>query len=112
MRTTVDDEEVKRALRKVTIACFAAAVPITIWQGAVVMWMWEWFAVPFGVPALGLAHAIGVGSLVSLMTFRRPILPEMSAVEKGKSLVETVVFYTVMPTVSLLTGAIVHGFMP
>ena len=69
-------------------------------------------ALALGVPALGLAHAIGIGSLVSLMTFRMPVRQGMSAAEKGKKLIDTVAFYAFMPTASLLVGSLVHWFMP
>lgn len=29
---------------------------------------WAWFAVPMGAPKIGVAHAIGLGALVSLIT--------------------------------------------
>jgi len=37
-------------------------------SGFVISIMWEWFVVPLGVKSIGIAHAIGLSSLVGLMT--------------------------------------------
>jgi len=37
-------------------------------QGFVLSTMWGWFVVPLGLPALGLAHAIGLSFLVRWLT--------------------------------------------
>jgi hypothetical protein len=35
-------------------------------DGFVIHLMWSWYMVPLGVPAIGIAHAIGIDLLVSL----------------------------------------------
>lgn len=39
-----------------------------ILRGFVVKALWGWFIVPLGVPGVGIAHALGIGFLVSYMT--------------------------------------------
>lgn len=37
-------------------------------KGFVLTYLWSWFITPFGLPELGLAHAIGVAMVVSYLT--------------------------------------------
>jgi hypothetical protein len=32
----------------------------TIWGGFVFSWLWEWYAVPFGLPPISVAWGIGI----------------------------------------------------
>lgn len=42
----------------------------TLWRGLVLLQMWKWFAMPMGLPALTFAHCMGVGLLISYMTYQ------------------------------------------
>ena len=52
-----------------TIGIFGLMVATAIMRGYVLSILWGWFVVPiFGVPQIGIAQAIGVAMVVSLMT--------------------------------------------
>jgi hypothetical protein len=44
-----------------------AAIP---WHGFVYAQLWGWFAVPLGLPAVGMWHALGVAVLFRLLTLK------------------------------------------
>jgi hypothetical protein len=44
------------------------SVPIAFLEGVALRALWGWFIVPLGVVGLGKAHALGLGTLVNLMT--------------------------------------------
>jgi len=53
----------------VFIGIGALLVPLAILRGWVLSILWGWFMVPvFGLPALGIAQAIGVGLVVTTFT--------------------------------------------
>jgi hypothetical protein len=39
-------------------------------EGFVIVQLWRWFAVPLGVPAITLPHAIGLNVLIQIFTWR------------------------------------------
>lgn len=47
------------------IALTIAAAPFWSW---VAVKLWTWFLIPLGAPAIGMAHAYGISSLVALFT--------------------------------------------
>lgn len=52
-----------------TVVGLLTIVPAAILYGGFVLWcLYCWFAVPLGAPAMGLAHAIGVRSLLVILT--------------------------------------------
>ncbi len=40
-------------------------IPLCIWSGFVLATMWGWFIVPFGMPPLAIAHAVGLTLLIA-----------------------------------------------
>ena len=38
-----------------------------IWYGFVIAKLWLWFLVPFGLPAVGIAHAAGLHALAAML---------------------------------------------
>ena len=44
------------------VIAFLAAI-----DGVVVVVLWGWFAVPLGLPTIGVAHAVGISALVALV---------------------------------------------
>ena len=96
------------ALAVLSIVAFAAIlVPFSILSGWALSWLWLWFLVPLGVPAIGLAHSIGIVSLVSFLTKQyNPTSNDTSEEKYGK------LAYAVMsPFLALGIGYIVHSFM-
>lgn len=50
------------------VGILVMAVVEILLKGWVLTFLWDWFAVPFGLPSLGVAHAIGLAALVGLLT--------------------------------------------
>jgi len=42
--------------------------PLTALRGWVLFVLWGWFLIPLGLPAIGIAHALGIQCIVSLMS--------------------------------------------
>lgn len=47
------------------LGLLAAGVALDFWNAFVITLLWRWFAVPLGVPAIGMAMAIGLAMLAS-----------------------------------------------
>lgn len=54
-----------------------------VYTGWVITKLWLWFMVPLGVPAIGIAHAIGLGILISLIAGLHFLAREKDAEIKG-----------------------------
>ena len=83
-----------------------------IWKGFVLSVLWRWFMVPiFGLPELSLVVAIGVGLVISFLTYQHieiePAEEESFGYRFGKALFAAI-FY---PAIALFFGWIVHLFM-
>jgi hypothetical protein len=48
------------------------AVPAALLNGYALATLWQWFVVPLGLPAIGFAHAYGLGQIASLATLNVP----------------------------------------
>ena len=46
-----------------TAWCWIILFPHLIWNGVILMLMWNWFVAPLGLPQIGIAHAIALGLL-------------------------------------------------
>jgi hypothetical protein len=52
------------------IAALAAIVAVlSVVRGFVLSYLWQWFVVPFGLPSITVAHAIGISLIVSFLTY-------------------------------------------
>lgn len=67
------------------IGGFASLVAMAFYSAIALTLGWSWFVVPFGLPDIGYAHALGISGLMSLLTYHR------SPSEKGKSFTESVI---------------------
>jgi hypothetical protein len=59
--------------------CVAALVSLfvllpinTLIRGFVLYKYWAWFVLPLGGPAIGFWHLLGLGSILSYITFQKP----------------------------------------
>lgn len=110
-------------LSKFTIFMWAVAgvttfiVVSSIVRGLVVSKLWAWFVVPTfrGAPHLSIAAAIGIGMIVTFLTFQRPgRTREKSPEDKSElagEMLAAVSVALVAPFVTLLIGYIVKGYM-
>lgn len=51
---------------------FLAMSALTVWEGFVLKVLWAWFLLPLGLPAIGMAHAVGISALVGLLAHQAP----------------------------------------
>jgi hypothetical protein len=96
----------------------AVLVPALIFDSYVITRLWTWFAVPLGVPAIGLAHAAGLTTLVATIRFSAAAAGNRSASQSTftdeQRLVDirsTVLGMVIVPAVSLGVGYLAHWFM-
>jgi hypothetical protein len=52
------------------VIAIICAILATILSGFVLTQLWAWFIVPLGVPAIGIAHGIGLSLVASMLTLR------------------------------------------
>ena len=65
-----EQEVEKKEKRVVLLKILALVVTLTILEGTLLSLMWKWFMVPLGVPPIGIAHAYGIWSVVSMVRYR------------------------------------------
>lgn len=46
---------------------FIIAIALLVLCGFTIMVLWSWFIIPFGLPAISLAHAIGIDLLITFL---------------------------------------------
>lgn len=85
------------------VALIASAA---FFEGFVLSIMWKWFLVPLEIPAIGIAHAVGISTMVGMsthQTFRG---------ERGDDAwKKTVSAAFVVPLMALVIGVVVLQFM-
>ena len=85
-------------------------IPLTIFRGWVISWLWLWFAVPLGAPTIGVAWAIGLSSLTGLF---QHVQSEAKAEDDnplsrlGKAYSKVILY----PVIALLAGWLAHAAM-
>lgn len=82
------------------------AIPIlAIIRGFVLSYLWTWFLVPFGLPEIGVAWAIGISMIIGYLTHEGTYTgPADEAWGKFAG-------HIFSPFLLLLFGYIVHSFM-
>ena len=78
-----------------------ASVPLNGWVLSI---LWLWFVVPLGVPAIGIAQAVGLATLIGML--RRGSLKS----DDAEPLI-TAATLLVSPFLYLGCGALAHHFM-
>lgn len=77
-------------------------------NGIVLSFLWQWFLVPLGLPALGLIHAMGVGLIVRYLTYQTVNCKKEDDQQQVWVQLASSLLY---PLFILLFGFIVHLFM-
>jgi hypothetical protein len=49
---------------------FAVFTGLVLLRGVVLVDLWHWFMTPFGLPQIGVIHAIGLSLLISFLVYR------------------------------------------
>ena len=76
---------------------------LVVWRGFVLSILWGWYAVPLGLPPIGLIEAIGVSLVVGFLVYQD---------QRGEepTLWRTVGMAIITPGFALVVGAILHLF--
>lgn len=88
----------------VLLGAFGFIAMFMLLRGLLLSLLWGWFVVPFGVPPIGIAWAIGLSVLMAMLTKEPPGDSSKTANEK---LGRTIMFLLL----SLFVGAVAHLFM-
>lgn len=54
----------------IVLGVVAGVVGIAALNGFMLSYLWQWFVVPLGVPAIGIIQAIGICMIVSMLTYQ------------------------------------------
>lgn len=82
------------------IITLAFTYVLTIWEAFAIKTLWAWFvATQFGLPLIGMAHAVGLALLASLFTHQAP-----SNVDDDGRLVQVLSWGAITPAVALAVG--------
>ena len=86
-------------------------IPHALLDGWVLQKLWGWFIVPvFGLPALSLAAAIGIGMTASYITHHSQVRPKET--QEGKAAVASMLWELFFrPLVALGLGWVIQRFM-
>lgn len=101
----MDNEKIETQLKELKQGCLAlivslACVPLGGW---VITKLWGWYVVPFGIPQISLAHAIGLNYLITYLT--------ACYHKESRTLTERIIIPIATPLIFLLMGWIVSLFM-
>lgn len=86
------------------------AVPVVLWQAYVSTILWGWFVVPFGLPVLSMAWAVGLSCLLTAMK-PNPYVPSKKDSGIGEAAF-CLLCPILNPAVGLLIGWIALHWMP
>lgn len=82
----------------------ALAAVVAIYEGYVIWVLWGWFAIPLGLPAITLAHAIGIDILISMF---QPVRIQREDPPIGKYVIAAIV----RPMLALAIGYVALQFI-
>lgn len=97
-----EKQDVLAALGMLVLGLIGVAL-LTMWQGYVLTVLWGWFIVPLGVPAIGVAHAVGFAAMLALRTRVRG--------KDNRTVMQAFLSAAITAALSLGVGAIAHAFM-
>lgn len=113
MTERIDDYNLKVQVGFLAVAA-TLLMPVSIFlQVYTFSYLWLWFIVPLGMPAIGLLHAWGILILKNIMFYRQiePKKTDLSLAETRKKLVEGLQTMFAVPFIALAVGYIAHYFM-
>jgi len=88
------------------LLAIGVVVGMALLDGLVLSVMWGWFLVPLGLPPIGLAMAIGIGAIVSLVTSTH--VHKSRKGEEIDELVESLINAVLKLVILLVVGWIAH----
>lgn len=87
------------------LAVVGLSIVLGLIRGFVLSYLWQWFAVPFGLPEISVIHAWGLSMLVALLTYETPY---QGPAEEAKY---KLIGHILSPFVLLLAGYILSHYM-
>lgn len=107
VRASLDDRDVTgSAIVVAALLVILAIAPVLIIHGYVISIMWGWFVVPLGVPAIGIAHAIGLAGMLGALN-----VAKSSDKVEGRAMAWIMDMLLIRPAIILGIGWIVKQFM-
>lgn len=94
----------------ITVALMLSSIPFLFLNAWALTSLWAWFIVPFGLPPIGMAWAMGLSTLASLLRGIRQE-PKTEGAEALKRLGMAYLNAALLPLICLLVGWIAHSFM-
>jgi hypothetical protein len=91
----------------VAFGLLVAMPPTQVWLGYVLSWLWQWFVVPLGVPAVSVWQAAGLVCLADLLRLRVSVTQAVNGDYAGRY----VVAHGVAPLIMLALGWALHALM-
>lgn len=88
---------------EISLLVFIVSIFYVLFNGYAISVLWRWFAVPLGVPAISVAHGIGIDLLMGLLVFKAIDL-NASADDRLKVAFAPVVTLAIAWPVHLLMG--------
>jgi len=82
-----------------------ATIPLSILRGWVLSVLWNWFVTTLGAPRLSVVAAIGLGTIVTMMT----IVPRQEDAERG--VLESCFLSVFISLFALGVGWVTHLFL-
>jgi hypothetical protein len=90
----------------IALIILAITTVAAIWEAFALKVLWGWFLVPLGLPAIGMAHAVGLALIATLLTHQAP--SNMTSDERQSQVIG---WGLATPAVALIVGWIAKGFM-
>lgn len=108
-----DDDEASGGEYALGCVVILILVPVGIFmRGWALTMMWGWFVTPFGIQAIGMAHALGLASCIALF---HGVSGGSSKSEKSESPAKTCAklfaAVVVVPLIIVGIGWIIHQYM-
>lgn len=92
-----------------TIIYLILGAVATIYKGWAISILWKWFLVPLGLNPISIVLAIGVGLIISFLTYQYDFVSHNK--EPREILVEATVGSYVLTTIFLVLGFVVSLFL-
>lgn len=93
----------------VGLGAFMVNVALVPWRTFVLMKLWAWFVAPLGLPAIGLAHALGI---ILVVGFLRPDRIEKTPDKTPQEVVFKTFERAAVTALALAVGWMIAGMMP
>lgn len=91
---------------------FVAILGITaskLISGYVLIWLWHWFIVPFGIQQISLTHAVGISVIVGYITYQGS--GKTDDKDFSDAVLEAISQTIAFALLALATGYVVSRFM-